>query len=419
MRAMTKPALLILFGWLMLAVAPTAHARDLAIVGAKIYPSPDTPSVAKGTVLIRGGRIVAVGAVEEIRVPGRAEVIDGEGLVVVAGFWNSHVHLLPVPLREASSRTASELSAALEAMCTRWGFTTVFDIGSLHGNAIALRRRVERGEIIGPKILTTDALFFPENGTPFYVRELFQQLDVPSMEVASAKQARRRAREQLAEGADGIKLMTGSIVGGKIDVLPMDLGIASALVREGRRAHKPVFAHPTNQTGLDIAIASGVDVLAHTTPTIGAWPPELVARLLRADMALIPTLSLFEDLLTREGAPPDVLQRYRDAAQQQLGAFSKAGGQVLFGTDVGFIELADTHLEYRLMAGAGLSWQQILASLTTNPAKRFGYAQHKGRIAQDMDADLVVLNRDPARDPEAFADVKYTIRDGKLVYAAK
>jgi imidazolonepropionase-like amidohydrolase len=394
------------------------RAADLAIVGARIYPAPDAQPIERGSVLMRDGRIVDVGTVDAVKVPAQAEVLDGQGLVVVAGFWNSHVHLLPVPLREASSRPAAELTAALQAMLTRWGFTTVFDIGSLHGTALALRGRVESGEVTGPKILTTDALFFPQDGTPFYVRELFQQLNVPSMEVADAEQARRRARQQFSEGADGIKLMTGAIVGGKIDVLPMDIAIAKALVREGHRAHKPVFAHPTNLPGLEIAIASGVDVLAHTTPTIGDWPPELVASLVKAEVALIPTLSLFEDVLGREGAPQEVVQKYREAGQQQLGAFSKAGGTALFGTDVGYIELADTSLEYELMAGAGLSWRQILASLTTSPAQRFGHARHKGRIAKGMDADLVVLNRDPAETPKALADVRYTIRAGKVIYMA-
>lgn len=71
------------------------------------------------------------------------------------------------------------------------------------------------------------------------------------------------------------------------------------------------------------------------------------------------------------------------------------------------------------MAGAGLDWQHILASLTTNPAARFDQAQRKGRVAAGMDADLVVLFCDPAADPTAFANVQYTLRAGKLIYRAQ
>jgi len=59
-------------------------------------------------------------------------------------------------------------------------------------------------------------------------------------------------------------------------------------------------------------------------------------------------------------------------AAQQLQAFSRAGGQVLFGTDVGYIEPLDTSEEFTWMSRAGMSFQEILASLTTNPAQRFG-----------------------------------------------
>lgn len=401
-----------------LGLASPAQAAELAIIDAKIYTAPDAPPIERGTVLMRDGRITAVGPAGQVAVPRSAQRMAGRGTVVVAGFWNSHVHMLPVPLREATSRPAAELSAALEAMFTRWGFTTVFDIGSLPGNTFALRRRVEAGEVTGPMILTTDALFFPEGGTPVYVRELFQQLQVPSMEVASVAQAQARARTQLAQGADGVKLMAGAIVGGPTGVLPMDPAIAAAIVREAHGAGKPAFAHPTNTEGLEVSITSGVDVLAHTTPTSGPWSAEFAARLVAKGMALTPTLSLFEEGLQKEGAAPEVVKRYLDASQQQVAAFVQAGGQLLFGTDIGYIELADTTREYELMAGAGLGWQQILASLTTQPAQRFGHARRKGRVAVGLDADLVVLASDPARKPTALADVKYTIRAGKVIYQA-
>jgi len=68
------------------------------------------------------------------------------------------------------------------------------------------------------------------------------------------------------------------------------------------------------------------------------------------------------------------------------------------------------------MSRAGMNFQQILASLTTNPATRFGYLNHSGRIAKGMDADLVVLDGDPAKDVTAFSRVEKVIRGGRLTY---
>jgi imidazolonepropionase-like amidohydrolase len=68
------------------------------------------------------------------------------------------------------------------------------------------------------------------------------------------------------------------------------------------------------------------------------------------------------------------------------------------------------------MQRAGMSFPQILASLTTNPARRFGLANHSGRIAVTMDADLTVFRGDPGTDISAFSRVSYTIRGGRVIY---
>jgi imidazolonepropionase-like amidohydrolase len=65
-----------------------------------------------------------------------------------------------------------------------------------------------------------------------------------------------------------------------------------------------------------------------------------------------------------------------------------------------------------------MTFPQILASLTTNPARRFGLADHSGRIARGMDADLTVFRGDPGTDISAFSRVNYTIRAGKVIFPA-
>jgi imidazolonepropionase-like amidohydrolase len=393
-------------------------AADLAIVDARVYPAPDAVPIERGTVLVRDGRIAAVGPSATITVPAGMTVLDGKGTFVTAGFWNSHVHFLALPLREAADRPAPELNAALSTMLTRWGFTTVFDVASFSGSARALRKRIEAGEVTGPAVLTVDVPFFPQDGTPVYVRHLLKQIGAPSAEVANSDQARARAEQQLAAGADGVKLFAGAIVGGDIGVLPMDVEIARAVVGEAHRAGKPAFAHPSDLAGLEVSLASGVDVLAHTTPFTGPWDDALVRRLRAADLALVPTLTLFEAELRREAVPDQVIARFIADATQQVKVFAAAGGTVLFGTDVGYIDHFDTALEFELMSRAGLDWRQILASLTAAPAERFGQGERKGRIAPGMEADLVLLSRDPAVDVKGFSHVQVTVRNGRVIYRA-
>jgi imidazolonepropionase-like amidohydrolase len=120
------------------------------------------------------------------------------------------------------------------------------------------------------------------------------------------------------------------------------------------------------------------------------------------NVALVPTLKLLANDSRR-----DVLDEVRD--------YARIGGQILFGTDVGYLTDYDPAREYQLMEAAGLTWRQILASLTTNPAGRFRAAR-RGRIARGMDADLVVLGTDPSQGSQAFVDVRYTIREGRVLY---
>lgn len=99
------------------------------------------------------------------------------------------------------------------------------------------------------------------------------------------------------------------------------------------------------------------------------------------------------------------------------GVIDTNPGTALFEPDAGAAD-NDPGAEYALMAEAGMSFRDLLASLTTLPAERFGEAQRLGRIAPGFTADLVILDEDPSKNVRAFTAVRYTIRDGKLIYQA-
>jgi len=189
-----------------------AAAADLAILGAKIYPTPDSAPIDDGVVVLSDGRIEAVGPRSKVAIPRNARRIDAKGAVLMAGFWNSHIHLMPENLLNAATAKAETLQGGLEAMLTRWGFTSVFDIASATDNALALRARINSGEIAGPMLLTVGAPFYPKDGTPIYVRQYFKAHGVPNAEVATPEEAAARAAQQLDQGTDGVKLFAGAIV---------------------------------------------------------------------------------------------------------------------------------------------------------------------------------------------------------------
>src|SRR4029077_15150243 len=123
------------------------RASDLALAGAKIYASATEQAIESGSILVHDGQIVAVGRSAAVKVPRDATVIDCKGLVVTAGFWNNHVHILTPGLLHAENLASQQITSQLEEMLTRWGFTTVFDIASVLENTNLIRRRIERGEV--------------------------------------------------------------------------------------------------------------------------------------------------------------------------------------------------------------------------------------------------------------------------------
>jgi imidazolonepropionase-like amidohydrolase len=397
--------------------AQPALASDLALVGARICLSPTDPPLENATILVHNGRITAVGPSATTKPPRFARaitVIHCKGMVVTAGFWNSHVHIFTSGMLHSEKLSSSELSSKLEAMLTRWGFTTVFDIASVLDNTNSIRRRIDSGEVLGPRILTVGEPFYPKGGIPIYIRGFLEENHVSLPEDDSPAQAAERVRLQIHNGADGVKIFAGSIQPHSVLVMPLDL--ATAIVAEAHRAGKPVFAHPSNTEGIELALKSGVDILAHTAPMSGPWTPDLVQRIKAAHMALVPTLTLFEVEYKKFGGTPEEIAETIRVASQQLKSYSDAGGQILFGTDVGYIDHFDTAEEFTLMSRAGLTWQQILATLTTNPAARFSSSTSSGHIAKGLDADLVVLSADPAQDVNAFSKVAFTIRHGKIIF---
>jgi imidazolonepropionase-like amidohydrolase len=391
---------------LTVSTASAAHAAPaLVLVGGTIYPSPDAAPLLDGVIVVERGRIVAVGGHNEVAIPAAAQRIDCAGTVIVAGFQNSHVHFTEAHWADAARQPAAKLTGHLQAMLTRYGFTQVVDTGSYLPNTASLRRRVESGEVAGPRILTSGAGLFPPDGVPYYLKEslpegIWKRLPQPR----TPDEAKRVVQANVRGGGDLIKLFTGTWIA-RDTVLPMPEPIAVAAVAAAHAAGKPVFSHPSNLTGLEVALSAKVDVLAHAIEDTRGLTPDHLRRMKAQNVALVPTLAL----LGAKGNLWALLDEVRD--------YARLGGQILFGTDVGYLTDYDPSREYVLMGTAGLSWREILAALTTAPAQRFGEDRRRGRIAPGLDGDLVVLAKDPLQDVRAFSDVRVTIRAGRVIYS--
>ncbi len=397
----------------------TAAADSLLIPADKIYTAPDAKPLSNGNVLIVDGRISAVADERaRIRIPEGTRTSDCRG-IVTAGFQNSHVHLMGPAFEGAAHRPAAEVEQAVESMLTRYGFTTAFDTGSDLPNTLAIRARIEKGELRGPRILTAGWPLYPRDGIPFYLRDLPKQLLDKLQQPRDAAEARADVRKNLDAGADGTKLFVHTSPDGKSPRF-MSLEIARAAVEETHARGKLVLAHPTSREGIRGALAAGVDVIVHTTLGEPApWDAALTREMVEKKMSVVPTFQLWPYELAKQNVPREIVDKLVGATLEELKAFKAAGGQILFGTDVGYMSEFDPTAEYVFMEKAGLSPMEILATLTTAPAERWKESDVRGRVQPELSADLVVLAGDPAEDVRNFARVRCAFRAGKLIYASE
>jgi imidazolonepropionase-like amidohydrolase len=386
---------------------------QLALIDATIYASPTEEPIRGGVVLILDGKIAAVGSKASVQIPRSIQVIDCAGLTITSGFWNSHAHFFERKWANVTATPAPELTRQLQDMLTAYGFTGAFDLGSVGANTRRLRERIESGEVPGPRIRSTGEVLVAAGAVPSdTVIKALGYMTVRNSEITDAAQATAASRKLLDAGVDGIKV---HLQPPPPPNSPLPESAIRAAVTEAHRAGKPVFIHPNSGDDVLAAVRAGVDVIAHTTPASGAWDEATVAAMKDRQVALTPTLTVWKELLRHDRISTQ--EQSVTTAVGQLRAWVASGGTVLFGNDLGAVDY-DPSEEYKLMAEAGMSFRQILASLTTAPAQQFGVFTQLGRIAPGFTADLTVLRDDPSTDIRALATVQYTLRDGKIIYRA-
>lgn len=382
----------------------------LAIRDVKVYPFPDSPPIEHANVVVRSGLIEQIGP--SVPISTEAEVISCSGCVLTAGFWNAHIHFTEPKWSLAPWAPAEKLNRQLADMLTSRGFTTVVDAGSDLRISLSLRRRIESGELAGPKIYTAGSGMYPPDGIPYYLKDslpFFALWFLP--QPPSPQEAADVAEQNFERGGDLLKLFTGSYVA-RGQVLPMPEPIAKAAVEVAHRHGQLVYSHPSDFAGTKVALNSGVDVLAHAPDSPEGINETFLRSIVDHHMAMIPTLKMFATTVSTKPA-------YLQPIYNEVRQFHDLGGELIFGTDVGYMTDYSTEGEFEGLKQSGLGMTDILKMLTTAPAQRFGVSAEKGTVETGKQADLVLLGADPADDIANFARVRYTIRNGRVIYPAR
>ncbi|MBA2527733.1 MAG: amidohydrolase family protein [Pyrinomonadaceae bacterium] len=415
---------------LLLTAAPAKAADSVvAFVDVTVIPMDRERTIPRHTVVVRGGRIVAMGPSDRVKVPAGGVKVDGRGKFLIPGLAEMHAHI-------PGGETPDTVVERTLFLYVSGGITTIRGMLG-HPRHLDLRARASRNELLSPTIYTSGPSL---NGT-----------SVPTPGAAA-----RIVTEQKAAGYDFLKIHPG-VTGEVFDTLaatakrvgirfsghvPLDVGLARALeagyatidhldgyveamVRDG----SPVTAAESELFGLNLGEhleESRVPALVEATRGAGVWnvptqilmenlvPGETVEALeRRPEMRYVSpgTLSKWAEtkrsLLKETGSSEESARRVMLVRRKLIKALHAGRAGLLLGSDAPQIYNVpgfSTHRELAALVAAGLTPYQALETGTRNVAIFFGTLSTSGTIGVGKRADLVLLDANP------LSDVKNTTR---------
>jgi imidazolonepropionase-like amidohydrolase len=303
-------------------------------------------------VAVRGGKIVAAG---RLKIPRGARVIRLRNATILPGMIDLHVHESPWAL-------------------LRMGVTTTRNVGITERG---LRRPITPPGY--PRIVYAGPVITVPGGYP---SRRFPALAAP---VRSPQEAAAKVRSLVAKGAAVIKIALETGMDGSLPTLSVEQ--VQAIVAEAHRHRRIVTAHALEGKGVAIALAGGVDELAHM-PCVGVTP-EQIATLVERRIPVVGTLHVAQLFISRGGIIcPDLMANAR--------AFVRQGGTLFYGTDIPLVPPTLDRTELGLMQQAGMTATQVLRAATAEAGKELGMAP-LGTLQRGAPADLFAVRGDPTR----------------------
>lgn len=359
----------------------------------------------KSTILIRDGRIEAVG--EEIEIGDDTQRVCLDGAFVIAGLINLHSHLTFFPGADDVSDANIAFRAtqqAREALLA--GITTIRDIGGMHHVDVALRDAIRDEHIVGPRLLVCGKIICMTGGHT-YPR---------AREADGVDDVRRAVREQVKVGADFIKFM-GSGGVARPDESPEDLQFTleelEAGVDEAHRLNRSVAVHAHPKAAMLSAIRAGVDFIEHAT----FLDDEVVDACLERDVVIVPTFCVYKRISTSTKLPRPMVEnakRIYDEKVRRFDAARKAGVRWGVGLDNGtYYPPNDYVTELECLVEAGVSPHEALDAATAGNAGLLNMQDEIGTIARGKQADLVVVKSDPLKQLESVREPVVVIKNGR------
>lgn len=401
--------------------APPPPDPPLLLTGGRVLDPAGEKLLDGRDVLIANGKIEKIEPAGSIQAPPGTVRLDLAGATLIPGLIDLHSHLLLHPYNETpwddqvlkESLELRTIRGVLAARATlEAGFTTVRDLGTEGAGFadVALRDAVAARMIPGPRIFTaTRALVATGSYGPM---GFDPRWDMPkgAQIVDGPEAVRKAAREQIAAGADWIKVYADyRRRPGAPSTPTFSQEEIEAAVREAKSAGLEVAAHANTAEGIRRAILAGVATIEHG----GGATDEILALMRQRGVALVPTLAASEAISRYAGWKPGEPEppRVREAHEMFARAL-KSGVTIANGSDVGVFAHGENAREIELMVAYGMTPTQALRAATATAATVLRREKDLGRVAPGYVADLVVVRGDPLVDVSVLRKPVLVIKEG-------
>ena len=267
MKRLCAIALLSLAGAAFAAQPARTPAVTRALVGGTLVDGFAGPPIRNSVILIEGEKIAAVGQVGSLAVPAGAEVISTEGMTVLPGLWDMHVHTMIVGHADYGhwdkayfAQFESVIMPAAAKQLLLSGVTSARDLGGPLEQSISVRDRINAGKIPGATLYVSG---------PFIQHEPYPNTEAYRWGVKGPDDGRAKVKKIADAGVDVVKL---------IDQDQMTMEEVQAVVDEAHRHGKPVVAHSHRPEEIRRGLLAGVDCFEHTgLATAPAYPEDVMA----------------------------------------------------------------------------------------------------------------------------------------------
>lgn len=407
--------------FLLIAFALPAQAETVVLLRpARVF---DGTALHSGwSVLVKGDRIAAAGP--DLAAPAGAETIDLPGTTLMPGMIEGHSHLFLHPYNETSwddqvlheplaLRTARATVSARKTLMA--GFTTERDLGTEGAGYadVGLKQAIEQGIVPGPRLLVATRAIVAEGA---YGPKGFEPgVKVPqgAQEVSGVDDMTRAARDQIAAGADVVKMYADyHYLPGEPSRPTLSEAELAAGATVAHEAGRIAAVHTVTPEGMRRAIAAGVDTIEHgyggTAEIFKAMHDKGIGYC--TTLAASDAIARYHGWDGKEPAPKSV-EENRHAFRLALAA----GVPICMGGDVGVFPHGDNAREMELMSEAGMAAAQVLTAATSGNARIFHIDDKVGAIRPGLYADLVAVEGDPTQDIHAVHNVRFVMKGGEVV----